>query len=607
MADRSVWAAVAEGLRPWRSPAGVTALALIAGQLAWRAVLVGRGYFTQDDFLMLTLGGRRLSVDLLVHDYTGHLFPGDMIIAWLHTHLAPLDWGVAVVEIVTLQLVASLLAWIVLCRLVPASWWRLPVLAVYLFCPLSLWPTQWWAVAIQFLPVTIFLFLASWALLHRIQEGSRWSGPLVVLSTFAGLLFQERAVLYPVVLGFVAVAFAEAVGLRRVLLALRDHLAVWIALVLVIAAYVVVHRELAPIDSTSPGSAAKSAELVGNFVARNAVPGFVGGPWIDPGAGTIVVPAGWAVALSWVVVALLVGLTMRRSRTAVWGWLLLLTYTLADVLLLFGGRTGPEFGTVLGLIPRYAAGIVPVLLVALGLVVRATVLQPRTEAASAVPTAPWRGPLPVALALTGCYLASSAISTAVLAPRSYNEDDRAFVETLRTELRADRRAVVFDGIAPDGVMVSWFGDNGRVSTVVGTAPEEPVFDIPTYELRIADPDGRLHPVALDGTVKGVPTGNRRCVHAVNADRVTRVRLDHPAGNGRQVARVGYYTVASGFLAVTTPDGEASLPLRSGLNVADFVVQGPLDDLEMRLVTSPDAPAGSTVCVVEVVVGYPVPG
>ena len=86
-----------------------------------------------------------------------------------------------------------------------------------------------------------------------------------------------------------------------------------------------------------------------------------------------------------------------------------------------------------------------------------------------------------------------------------------------------------------------------------------------------------------------------------------MRLDNPAGTGRQVARISYYTAASGFLAVATPDGEASLPLRSGPNVADFVVEGPLDDLEMRMVTSPDAPEGSTVCVVEVVVGYPVPG
>ena len=78
------------------------------------------------------------------------------------------------------------------------------------------------------------------------------------------------------------------------------------------------------------------------------------------------------------------------------------------------------------------------------------------------------------------YLVSAAISTAVVAPHSYNEDDRAYVEGLRADLRADPRAVVFDGRPPDSVMVSWFDDDARISTVVGIAPEDPVFDLPSY-------------------------------------------------------------------------------------------------------------------------------
>jgi len=610
MAERTWWTIAADGLRPWRSAAGALALVLVAGHLGWRAVLLGRGYFTQDDFLMLTLGARPLSVDLLMRDYSGHLFPGGFLIAWLNTHLAPLDWGVAVAEIVVLQLVASVLAWLVLSRLLAGSWWRLPILTVYLFCPLALWPTQWWAVAIQYLPVSVFLFLATWSLLHRLQEGSRWSGPLAVLATVAGLLFQERAVLYPVVLGFVAIAFAEARGLRRIWVAVRGHLVVWLPLGVVLAGYVAVHRELAPIARTSPGSAAASADLVGNFVARNAVPGFVGGPWTDPGASTIVTPTGWAVAVSWAIVVVLVGLTLRRSGSAVWGWLLLLTYTLVDVVLLFGGRTGPDFGTALGLIGRYSADIVPVLVVALGLVARAvTAVRDPSSAPAAADvraTRRWRH-VPVVLVLVVGYVASSAVSTSVIAPRSYNQDDQAYVEALRADLRADRRAVVFDGAPPDGVMVVWFEDDARVSTVVGTAPEEPVFDLPTYELKMVDPAGRLRRIALVGTVSDVPTSDRTCVHRVTADRATRVRLDDRAAGGKQVARIGYYTAASGFLTVAGPGGEASLPLRTDLNVADVVVEGPLEYLDMRLESAPDAPADATVCVVEVVVGFPTPG
>ena len=606
MAERTVWTATAEALRPWRSAAGAVALMLVAVQLGWRAALLGRGYFTQDDYLMLTLGGQTLSLDLLMTDYSGHLFPGGFLIAWLNTQLAPLDWTVAVVEIVVLQLVASVLAWLVLCRLLPASWWRLPVLAAYLFCPLSLWPTQWWAVAIQYLPVSIFLFLATWALLHRLQEGSRWSGPLVVLATVAGLLFQERAVLYPVVLGFVAVAYAEATGLRRIGTAVRRHLVVWVPLIVVLIGYVWVHRELAPISRTSPGSFAASAELVGNFLARNAVPGFVGGPWSDPGPFTIVVPTDWAVALSWAVVAVSVAVTLRRSRSSIWGWLLVLVYLLVDAILLFGGRTGPDFGESLGLIPRYASDAVPVLVVGLGLVARAATAEPRhSNASEAGVTSRVSRFLPAALALG--YLGSSAISTAVVAPHSFNKDDRAYVESLRADLRADPSAVLFDGIPPDNVMVSWFGALARVSTVVGSAPEDPVFDLPTYALRLVDTAGRLRDVNLVGTVSDVRTRDRVCVHRVNADGVTRVPLAESSGSGKQVARVSYYTSASGFLVITTPERDASLPLRTELNVADLVVEGPIEELGMRLDSPADAPEDATVCVVDVVVGYPSPG
>jgi hypothetical protein len=607
MADRTLWTAGAEVLRPWRSAAGAAAVVLIAGQLLWRGVLLGRGYFTQDDFLMLTLGGRSLSVDLLMHDYSGHLNPGGLLIAWLQTHLAPLDWGVAVVEIVALQLVASILAWLVLSRLLRGSWWRLPVLAVYLFCPLALWPTQWWMVAISYLSVSIFMFVATWALLHRLQQGSSWSGPMAIGATAAGLLFQERAVLIPVVLGFVAIALAEAVGLRRLVVAFRAHLVVWVPLLLLLIGYLVLHRELAPIEGTSPGSAATSAELVGNFVARNAVPGFVGGPWTDPGPSTLVVPTGWALGLSWVVLVVVVGLSLRRSRSAIWGWLLLVVYTVLDVVLLFGGRAGPDFGVATGLIPRYSADIVPVLVVALGLVARATTAKAAQTAATHSARG-WDRSLPLVLVLTACYVASAALTTSVVAPHNYNLDDRAYVEGLRAGLRADPRAVVFDGAPPDGVMVSWFGDDARVSTVVGTAPEDPVFDLPSHTMRIVDPAGRLRPLALVGTVSDEPTPDVDCVHPVTADRVTTVHLARPSGSGRQVARIAYYTDASGFLSVVSNGGGvASLPLRRDLNVADVVVDGPIDELELRLEGPSDAPQDATVCVVGVLVGFPTPG
>ena len=102
--DTSVWRTLAG---PWRSRAGLVALVLIAGQALWRGILLDRGYFTQDDFLMLRLGAEPLSVGLLTQDYSGHFFPGGFLFAWAHAHHAPLDWGVVVVEVLVMQAVAA--------------------------------------------------------------------------------------------------------------------------------------------------------------------------------------------------------------------------------------------------------------------------------------------------------------------------------------------------------------------------------------------------------------------------------------------------------------------------------------------------------------------
>ena len=234
----------------------------------------------------------------------------------------------------------------------------------------------------------------------------------------------------------------------------------------------------------------------------------------------------------------LVGLTLRRSHSAAWGWLLLLAYTLVAVVLLFGGRTGPDLGAAVGLVPRYAGDIVPVLAVALALVTRACDGDAaENQPASATTTRRRRQLVLGTWVLAGCYLASSAVSTTVLAPYAFNVDDRAYVEALRADLRADPRAVLFDGAPPEGVMVAWFGDDARVSAVVGTAPEDPLFDLATYTMRMVDPAGRLRPIALVGTVSDVPTADRRCVHRVTADQTTQVPLAHATGSGKQVARV----------------------------------------------------------------------
>ncbi|WP_193614398.1 hypothetical protein [Nocardioides lijunqiniae] len=592
---------------PWTSWPGVVALVLILGQGVWRGVLLARGYFTQDDFLMLRLGDEPLTAGLLTQDYSGHFFPGGFLFAWAHAHFAPLDWGAVVVETVVLQAVAAALLWLVLTRLLPGSWARVPLLAVGLLCPLALWPTLWWAVAIQFLPISICLLLAVWALLVHLHDDRWWALPLVVVATVAGLLFQERAALFPVVLGAVACAHASARGPRAVMEALRARWRLWASLVVLLVGYVVLHRAVAPIATTSAGSGGDTAELLGNFVVRNAVPGFVGGPWGPEVVGdSLLVPPAYAVVLAWIAVAVAVVWTLRRTRAAGWGWLLLLVYTLLDVVLLFGGRTG--MGPTFGLIPRYAADIVPVLPVALALVVRAVLAAPaRPETRPARLPALLRSPALVACGLALAYVVSAAVTTTQVSSSLENRVDRDYVETLRAELRAQPEVVLFDGGAPDDVMINWFGTDATVSTLVGIAPESPVFDLPSHSMRMVDAEGRLRPMDLVATVTSRTPDDESCGYAVTSQRPTPVPLEDTIdGDGeRMVLRVGYYTAARGSLLVEAGEQERVVPLRDGLNVVDMVVTGRLDSLSLQLRQDERRDEPGTVCVASATIGFPV--
>lgn len=584
---------------PWRDHVGLVALALLAAQAVVRGALLANGYFTQDDFLMLTLSHQGLSGHMLFEDYSGHLFPGGFLIAWAQGTVAPLNWTVSVVVVMVLQTATAVMVWLPVRRLVAARWSAVPLYAVFLFCPITLWPTQWWAVAIQFLPVAFFLALAVYAFLCRLQDGARWGWPVSVGATVAALLFQERGLLVPVVLVWIAVAHTP-VGpwRRRLVVAARDHLLVWASYAVLGIAYLVVHRALAPITTTPVDTPGDAAQLVGNFLGRNLLTGILGGSWTRRISGdSLVVPSWWAVGACLVALVAAVVWTVRRGGfTSVCGWSLILTYALVDVVLLFGGRAGS--GPSYGMIPRYAADAVPAVVIGLAIVVRGVV-----QRSSARERAGRRTAVP-ALVVTALYLGSAAVSTTFMAPHQFNSEDRRYVEGIRSGLRIDPRTVLYDGQVPDGVMIYWFGRDARLSNVVGIAPEDPFFDLPSYDLRIADGRGRLHPVGLVGQVSARPTADPDCGYHVSGGWA-RVPLTAPisspkAGPGL-VMRIGYYSARGGFLDISAGGRFFRVPVRPRLQRVDLVVRGSLDSVDL----SYDSPG--TVCVTDVTVGFPVPG
>src|SRR5690349_10578450 len=93
--------------RVWTSRAGVLALVVIGAQLLWRGVLLGHGFFSQDDFLVMSGVQDGSLFSALDIDYAGGFSPGGTLIAWATVAIAPLAWPLAAATVLALQAAAT--------------------------------------------------------------------------------------------------------------------------------------------------------------------------------------------------------------------------------------------------------------------------------------------------------------------------------------------------------------------------------------------------------------------------------------------------------------------------------------------------------------------
>jgi len=549
-----------------------SAVALVLVQLLLRGWMVGQRGLYGDDLHYGTLAMHLplLSTDLLFANHGGHFMPGALLLDGILTRIAPLEWWPLATALLVLQALASLAVLRVLRVLLGSRPALLVPLTLYLFSPLNLGFFAWWSAAMNSLPLQIGLawVVADAVLLLRTgRVRYAVSATVVFLLT---LSCYERAVLIPL-FAFALVALllhvdGTATPLRAAWQRCRP---LWVAAGLVLVGW-------AWAFTTAIPSGALDSATVGQVVAtvksavRSPLPGLLGGPWSwssgPPDTPHADAPPALTL-LSLVVLATVVGWTVRRLRGAARLWAIAATYVLVGAGLVALGRGAFGTNVLLPLTYRYVAAEVVVLTI----VVAVLFTLPARDVEATLPAA-WADraagrlarPVPAAV-LTAGFVVSALVSTVSYLHLWSENRTPDYIATARAALAANANgSPLLDQAVPEDVLNGLFYPSNTVSELFGPATPRPEFAEATDDPRLLDDSGHLVPARVaqglplvTGTVPG-------CGWSVSGDSGTALPLDGELFDWVWTARLEYVASRDGVItAAMSAGGTVRAPVRAG--------------------------------------------
>ncbi|MDT0201312.1 alpha-(1-_3)-arabinofuranosyltransferase family protein [Nocardioides sp. AE5] len=574
---------------------GGAALALVGLQAAVHVAVAKDSYFRHDDFLHLSLLQEfGLGSDYLVRDHGGHVEIGQYLLIWMLGHEATTSFSIAVASLVVLQAIASLLLWHVVRLTFRRSWWLLVPFVVYLFTPLGLVATTWWAAGIQAYPLQICMLglLICWVRLRGHAPGWRWWGSGSLLAHATGLFFWEKAaLLLPLLLAFDLLVLCAGLGWRARWRRLVEFRHWWAGHAVVLTAYVAIY--LSVIGGDGAGEVARTRGLwstIDQMVFRMLLPGLVGAPWSTRGSASTIYPETPLVIASGVlalVVFLVLASVWMRGRTAMAGWILIAGFVAADVLLLFLGRA--DFLFLLVRDPRYVTDALPV--VAIGLC--AAFVPPGSRRIR------WRSSARLwdpglALVTTSVLLTSLLVTTHLIAPEVQHRASRSYVSNLAGDLERYPHASLVALRIPVEVTVST--DLAGILRAVGRPGGVAQ---PSSDLRIVDEEGRIQPIVLLEHEPLLPRPIGDCSWAVSGSPSRIADLSWP--RYPRVVHLEYISGTEAVVNVAFGGTVQALHIPSGAGAMWFML--PVSSGPLEAWTS-DSTTG--VCITQATVGTPWP-
>ncbi|WP_169333715.1 hypothetical protein [Nocardia higoensis] len=555
---------------------------LIALQLAIRAAVAFSGDFYWDDLILIGRSGQwpLLSREFLLYDHDGHFMPAAFALAWVSTHLAPLNWTVPAATLLAGQALASLAVLRVLRLVLGTRPVLLPPLAFYLFAPLTLPSFAWWAAALNSLPLQIGLAWVTGDAILLCRSGCRRYAVSGTVVAAMSLAFFEKSVLVPLVAFTVVAAIHRVDGLPRPLrTAFVRGRALWMPLVVVVASWAVGYLLVTDSRPAAP-TLSEAAELVHHATSLGLVPTLAGGPWVWerwPPSPPWATPPAVLVVLGWLAVAAAPAWSLRnRQRTAA-VWAILLGYLALSEASMILVRTGPGTAAELAQTLRYIADSAVVIAIGWAVIARA----PRRPTEHRLPRP---GPVLVA-AVVAAFIVSSVCSTATFAQRWRDNPTVGYLDNARAALAADRDTPLLDHPVAIHILLPVAYPHNMVSHVFGPLTERPAFGRYTEVLRVFDDSGELVPAEVTGTRtlgQGPVPG---CGHRV-ADAPVELLLGGALMDWEWTVQLNYFADIDGEVELGL-DGSADavrIPVRSGLHRVFVRLLGAGEALRVRTLT-----------------------
>lgn len=309
----------------------------------WR---LSRSWYWQDDLNLLALVGERPLPELLFSDYNGHLVPGSWLAAWVSNQVAPLEWWPAATAIMVFIVGTDLALLAALRRLFGERPAILIPYAVFCASTLTLTSSVWWAAALQWWPTTLALALALFFHAGYVEKRNIRDFAGAVGSLALGLFFFEKALVIPVVLALLTIAYFVPGRLwMRPVRAFTRYFLYWLALGAVAGGYVWLYLTRATVEPAQAVTTGNVFRLMHYMLLDTFLPSLAGGPlaWYSSPANTLSSwphPPPWLSITVWTLTAVVVLASLVLVRGAWRAWAVLLIFLAISVALVARARLG---------------------------------------------------------------------------------------------------------------------------------------------------------------------------------------------------------------------------------------------------------------------------